>query len=81
MEYADDERERQANRFAANALIPAGHQGELRRLTQYGLVEAFAARLGIAPGIVVGRLQREGIIKYNQFNGLKQKLEWAEDER
>ncbi|MEX2559408.1 MAG: ImmA/IrrE family metallo-endopeptidase [Pirellulales bacterium] len=80
VEYADDERERQANRFAASALIPAGHQGELRRLTQYGLVEAFAARLGIAPGIVVGRLQREGVIKYNQFNGLKQKLEWAEED-
>jgi HTH-type transcriptional regulator/antitoxin HigA len=66
--------------FAGNVLIPAGYEGELRRLTQYRLIEAFAARLGIAPGIVVGRLQREGVVKYNQFNGLKQKLEWVEED-
>jgi len=41
-------------------------------------VEAFARKIGIAPGIVVGRLQREQVIDYSQFNGLKQRLQWAE---
>lgn len=76
--YADDEREHQANKFAADILIPPSHEIELPRLTQFVAVQEFARRIGVAPGIVVGRLQREEIIKYHQFNGLKQKLVWAE---
>jgi len=34
-------------------------------------VQAFARSVGIAPGIVVGRLQHDGIIGFNQLNGLK----------
>ncbi len=37
----------------------------------------FASEQGIAPGIVVGRLQREGVIKYNMLNGLKDHYEMA----
>ena len=77
VDYHDDSREHQANRFAASLLIPASHSQELRQLTSYSAVKAFAQSIGIAPGIVVGRLQREGIIEYRQFNGLKQKLVWA----
>ncbi len=78
VDYRDDPRERQANRFAATILIPASYDRELPLLTDYAAVEAFAGRIGIAPGIVVGRLQREGIIGYRQFNGLKQKLQWVD---
>ncbi len=77
VEYEDDPRENGANQFAATILIPAQFDQELPRLTMYSSVEAFARRIGIAPGIVVGRLQREGIIEYSQFNGLKQRLQWA----
>jgi HTH-type transcriptional regulator / antitoxin HigA len=77
--YQDDPRERQANHFAATILVPASFDRELPGLTTYAAVEAFASRIGIAPGIVVGRLQRQGIIEYSQFNGLKQRLEWAEE--
>jgi len=78
VDYQDDPRERQANHFAATILIPASYDRELQGLTSYAAVEAFAKRIGIAPGIVVGRLQREGIIDYRQFNGLKQSLQWVE---
>ena len=40
-------------------------------------VVRFAKDLGIAPGIVVGRMQREGMIKYSMLNGLKEKYEIA----
>lgn len=78
VDYADDPRELNANRFAATLLIPESHDEELQGLFSYRSVEAFADRIGIAPGIVVGRLQREEIIGYDQFNGLKQRLEWVE---
>ena len=32
----------------------------------------FAKKLGVAPGIVVGRLQNEGCIEYSMMNGLKE---------
>lgn len=78
VDYHDDPREHQANQFAASLLIPPSHNQELHGLKSYSAVEAFARRIGIAPGIVVGRLQREGVIGYHQFNGLKQRLLWAE---
>jgi len=77
VDYHDDPNEHQANQFAASLLIPDCHSQELRELTSYSAVEAFARRIGIAPGIVVGRLQRDGVIEYRQFNGLRQKLDWG----
>ena len=38
-------------------------------------MEAFASALGIAPGIVVGRLQKEGFIDFSWHNDLKIKYE------
>lgn len=75
--YADDPREEKANRFAANVLIPLEHAQELSRLKSHRAVLAFARSIGIAPGIVAGRLQREGIVPYSQLNRLKVWLEWV----
>ncbi|MEF2832917.1 MAG: hypothetical protein U0N94_00650 [Clostridia bacterium] len=35
----------------------------------------FAKEQEIAPGIVVGRMQMEGMIRYNMLNNLKEKYE------
>ena len=35
----------------------------------------FSDKIGIDVGIVVGRLQKEGYIQYNWYNGLKTKYE------
>jgi HTH-type transcriptional regulator/antitoxin HigA len=57
--------EQEANRFAAEVLIPRARQGELERLPlNRPSVEAFAHELGIHPGIVVGQLQHRGRIGY-----------------
>jgi len=40
-------------------------------------VVRFANELGIAPGIVVGRLQHEKIIPYTHFRDLTITLRWA----
>ena len=69
--------EDEADGFAANHLIPSDRAGELKGLKNEQAVKAFAKSIGIAPGIVVGRLQHEKIIRYDQFNGLKIRYQWA----
>lgn len=75
------DKEKQADRFAADFLIP---QKEFNRFKPTGKhyskadVVEFARRIGIAPGIVVGRLQREELLPYSHLNGLKQSLVWME---
>jgi addiction module HigA family antidote len=80
VDSADDPREEQASQFAANFLIPPNRAGELTKLKTYDDVRAFARSVGIAPGIVVGRMQHEGIVKFSQFNELRTKLHWASEE-
>ena len=69
--------EEEANRWAARTLVPPREWGRFvatsprRKLA----VQAFADQQGIAPGIVVGMLQHEGVIPWSHLNGLKVKLE------
>ena len=78
-EGRDDAKEEEANKFAANALIP---RGEFRRFISAGrptqkAIRRFARQIGIAPGIVVGRLQHERILDYSEGNRLKRRFTWA----
>jgi HTH-type transcriptional regulator/antitoxin HigA len=76
---ATDEMEEEANRFAANQLIPRQLEGRLPSLRTDAEVKAFARHIGIAPGIVVGRLQKERLWPWNRGNHLKRKLQLVED--
>jgi HTH-type transcriptional regulator / antitoxin HigA len=76
---ADLAMEEEANRFAANQLIPRHYESLLFSLTTDSEVRAFARKIGIAPGIVVGRLQREGKWDWHKGNHLKRKLVLVED--
>lgn len=69
--------EEEASRFAADTLIPPDR---LDGFIQSGTftndsIHDFAEAVGIGPGILVGRLQFEGILARHQGNALKQKLE------
>lgn len=63
-----------ADEWARDVLIPREKYEEFSRMLGYteGAVLQFANRIGIAPGIVVGRLQNEGLIRHNMLNGLKE---------
>jgi plasmid maintenance system antidote protein VapI len=78
-EVADAAKEDAADRFATEILIPRVAFGEFLR-GAYGtatFIENFANRIGIAPGIVVGRLQHEQLLPYNSScNRLKRSLRW-----
>jgi len=80
---SDDEEERAADRFAANHLIPPSDFQRLRQEAPFseGAVREFAQELGIAPGIVVGRLQHDGLLSFTHLNRLKRHYEWAVPER
>ena len=72
--------EEEADRFAADTLIPPTALAEFLRLHRKTLtsneIHEFAESIGVGPGIVVGRLQHDGVLKHFQGNKLKQKLEW-----
>lgn len=71
--------EEEANEFAENILIPVEHKAEFLRLSYNTLqVVRFAVKIGIAPGIVVGQLQRRGRVPYSYLNKLKRRFKWAE---
>jgi HTH-type transcriptional regulator/antitoxin HigA len=67
----DSKEEREANAWASELLIPAASAAALPMLKQKDAVKDFARRLGVHPGIVVGRLQHDGIIQRSWMNGLK----------
>ena len=73
----ENKHEREANEFAANFLIPKGKAKTLCDLPPTSsAVEAFAGEVGVAPGIVVGRMQHEGYLPMSHLNGLKVRYKW-----
>ena len=72
-----DDDEKVADRWSENTLIPAKDFEEFRSRNDYterGVLR-FAKEQEIAPGIVVGRMQMEGLIKYSMLNNLKEKYD------
>jgi addiction module HigA family antidote len=71
--------EEQANKWAADFLIPPEAYEQLTSWTTYSkrALRDFARELGIAPGIIVGRLQHDGLLPHSHCNELKRRLAWA----
>jgi HTH-type transcriptional regulator/antitoxin HigA len=75
---SDSLEEQQANAWARDFLIPTEHAEALRSLPRTKLaVKDFAHRIGIHPGIVVGRLQFDGLIPMTWMNDLKPSFAFA----
>lgn len=72
-----DEREKEANEFSAEVLIPNAYRYELSRipLSKRGIV-SFSMKVGVSPGIVIGQMQFYGRIKFNQLNSYKRRYKW-----
>jgi HTH-type transcriptional regulator / antitoxin HigA len=66
--------EQEADAFASQVLVPRRFEPDLPLLSTIPDVIAFADRIGLMPGIVVGRLQHDGRWPYNKGNELKQRL-------
>jgi HTH-type transcriptional regulator/antitoxin HigA len=76
----DMKEEEEANQWAANFLVP---QTELQRFAGHGSfsmtdVAEFADSIGVAPGIIVGQLQKNQIVPWKTpLNKLKIPFEWV----
>lgn len=73
LEGSDERDEKETDYLAAEILIPGTvlqpfiAEKDISEKT----IRDFAKKIGIDPGIVVGRLQKEGVLTFGQFNGLK----------
>lgn len=68
--------EAEADSFAANVLIPpeyARRLGEIPR--DHAGISSFAKEIGTAPGIVLGRMQKEGLVPWSRCSDLKVRYE------
>lgn len=65
-----------ADRFACDLLIPPGDYEKLRSMNTVTAtsIREFAREIGTAPGIVVGRLQHDGVIAHSYLNEVKERL-------
>ncbi len=75
--------EQEANEFAASLLIPPER---LQRFMEQPNISClrianFAREIGIAPGIVVGRLQHDKVMDYTDCSRLKRRFRWIEEKR
>ncbi|NET04439.1 MAG: HigA family addiction module antidote protein [Symploca sp. SIO2B6] len=70
-EKLSSKQEEEADQWAREFLIPSKYDAELPDLKSKPAVVEFAKRLGIHPGIVVGRLQHDGLIEPMRMNSLK----------
>jgi len=82
-EDGDGEKEDEADRFAAEFLIPSRELASFLEKQAPGRypsthsICAFADALGIAPGIVAGRLQHDGHVPFTHYHDLKRRFEWG----
>jgi HTH-type transcriptional regulator/antitoxin HigA len=69
--------EKKADAFAEESLIGTERLGEFTAKADFSraAIAAFAGEIGISAGIVIGRLQHKGFIKYDsELNSLRDKL-------
>ena len=74
--------EKEANEWASRTLVPRREWEEFIATSPRSkhAVRTFAEGQGIAPGIVVGMLQHQGLLPWAHLKGLKVRLEWQEAE-
>lgn len=77
----DAEKEAEAHAFAEQELIPRrtfsafASRGTFSKVA----IQDFARSQGIAPGIIVGRLQHQGLRPYTHCNDLKVRYRWSQE--
>jgi HTH-type transcriptional regulator / antitoxin HigA len=78
-EVDDYEKEREANLFAGEILIPHTRQQQLSRIrgNKRDIIN-FAMSAGVSPGIVVGQMQHHGYIDKKYLNTFKRRYSWEE---
>ncbi len=73
-----DDVERRTNQNARDLLIPAARYGQFLAAGVFDVaaVRAFAREIGVAPGIVAGRLEHDGHVTHGKLGRLKKPVHW-----
>jgi addiction module HigA family antidote len=73
--------EDEANAWASNCLVPRARWEALKASMprSKAVVLAIAREQSLAPGIIVGMLQHDGVLPWTYLNGLKCRFRWVED--
>jgi HTH-type transcriptional regulator/antitoxin HigA len=81
-EETQTQEEREADEFAREFLIPQREHAKFcrRRSFSCAAISRFAYELGIANGIVVGRLQHDKLLPRTNCNDLKRHFTWTNEE-
>jgi len=80
-ETNSNDKECQADQFAQDSLIPPDKCQSFKKAGQFTLtaIQQFAQELSIAPGIVVGRLQHDKVIRFTEGNNLKRRFRFSKN--
>ncbi|MDP8244646.1 MAG: HigA family addiction module antitoxin [Candidatus Hinthialibacter antarcticus] len=73
-------REDEADAFARDMLVPSNAYEAFVKKTRFdlGSIVEFSRQIDVHPGIIVGRLQHERIVKRNWHNELRERYEWKD---
>lgn len=76
-----NDKEYEADQFAQDFLIPSNEYQVFKESGQFTdtAIRQFANKLGIAPGIVAGRLQHDKVIPFSKGNNLKRRFRFSEN--
>jgi hypothetical protein len=78
-DYEMTEEESEANRFAADALIPAGFDDDLKSVPRdFRAYARLAKRIGVSTGVLVGQMQNRGLLQHDKMNFLKERYDWED---
>lgn len=74
---SSEQQEREANQFAREVLVPNEFRANLiaAKNSRYEIAR-LAKRLRISPGILVGQLQKDGLIPFSRMNNMKRRYKW-----
>jgi len=78
-ELTVDECEQEANAYASQVIVPTPYRDEMLSLggSRFPIIQ-FAKKVGVAPGLIIGQLQHQGIVQYNQMQHLKRRFRWTD---
>ncbi len=77
----DRRKEEEADIFASDRLIPPKDYHEFKAIHSFYKddILRFSKKIGIHPGIIVGRLQHDGLIEKSWYNDLRERFVWGRE--